>query len=315
MNNSSVHWPTNNHSLPPPDAINAKQLINTVKQYIRQEKINDDLNSRIEPIYLPMAQWLINKRNSQRPLIIGINGAQGSGKSTLADILQLIFQYGYKLNVVKLSIDDLYLGKQAREKLAQKIHPLLNTRGVPGTHDINLGLSLFDAFHSFDKSTVDIPRFDKSTDDRLPPDQWDQVTTPIDIILFEGWCVGARPQAPIELKDPVNELEASHDNDLVWRSYVNEQLAGQYQALFKQLDILITLSVPSIQQTHEWRELQESKLMNTTGSGMSQQELKHFIMHYERLTRHQLREVPERADVVLSLDQNHQIAKIRLRNA
>lgn len=46
-------------------------------------------------------------------------------------------------------------------------------------------------------------------------------------------------------------------------------------------------------------------------TGMDQAAPRHFIMHYERLTRHQLHGTSERADAVQSLDQNHQIAKIK----
>ncbi len=35
-----------------------------------------------------------------------------------------------------LSIDDYYLSKIERLRISQKVHPLLITRGVPGTHDI-----------------------------------------------------------------------------------------------------------------------------------------------------------------------------------
>jgi D-glycerate 3-kinase len=316
---SSVCWPTRTISkLLPKGTPASEKLLYAISQYLQQENVHEAMSQHIEAIYLPMASWLANKHKHSQPLVIGINGAQGSGKSTLAGLLQIIFEQGYGLKVARLSIDDLYLGKRARKMLAAKTHPLLITRGVPGTHDIDKGLALFEKLTSQHQRNVSIPKFDKAIDDYSPPAQWETVTTPIDIILFEGWCVGAKPQSIAQLQDPVNELEAEEDPDCLWRTYVNKQLAGNYQILFKQIDVLMMLKVPSMKQVTQWRGLQERQLKAAIKSGavtsMEQATLRRFIMHYERLTRHQLHEVPERADAILSLDQNHQIAKIKLKS-
>jgi len=285
-------------------------------QYLAVHKLGQQFAEKIRPLYLPMAAWIAQQHDSQ-PLLVGINGAQGSGKSTLTGLLEILLRV-YGKRAVSLSIDDLYLSRHSRRQLAKTVHPLLITRGVPGTHDIPLANEVFDGLLQCDHAdTILIPRFDKSIDDRLPIDSWLRVDGPVDIILFEGWCVGARAQPAEELTSPVNELESSDDGAGVWRSYVNDQLAGDYQQLFGQLDKLIMLKVPSMEQVYEWRGLQESKLLDVSANDaagiMNPSGLRRFIMHFERLTRYQIEEMPQRADVLMPLDKDHQIADVILK--
>lgn len=245
------------------------------------------------------------------PLVIGICGAQGIGKSTLAgNVARMVAQEGWR--VLSLSLDDLYLGKAAREELAREIHPLLATRGVPGTHDVALGLRLLDG--AVRPGRIAVPRFDKARDDRCPRDQWPIVETPVDLVLLEGWCVGAVPQAEGELADAVNELERNEDSRGDWRGYVNAQLAGPYRELFDQIDCLVLLAAPSFAVVAGWREEQErglaEKLARTPGAAgraMSRAEIDRFVQHYERLTRHILAEMPARADLVIRLDEQRRV--------
>lgn len=122
------------------------------------------------------------------------------------------------------------------------VHPLLATRGVPGTHDPALGLQLFSALDR--REPVALPVFDKALDDRAPPEQWPVVPSDRELVIFEGWCVGARPQRAEELDQPINRLEAEEDRDGRWRRYVNDALAGDYQPLFARLDLLVLLAAP-----------------------------------------------------------------------
>ncbi|MCW8964975.1 MAG: hypothetical protein OQL16_14350 [Gammaproteobacteria bacterium] len=289
----------------------------TLDQYLAGHKLEQQFADKIRPLYLPMAAWIAEQQHDGLPLLLGINGAQGSGKSTLTDLLEILLQV-YGKRAVSLSIDDLYLPRHSRQQLAETVHPLLATRGVPGTHDMPLATQVFDALLQRDHAdTVLIPRFDKSIDDRLPMDSWLRVDGPVDIVLFEGWCVGARAQLPGELTSPVNELESSEDGAGVWRSYVNDQLAGDYQQLFGRLDKLIMLKVPSMEQVYEWRGLQESKLRDVSANDaagvMKPAGLRRFIMHFERLTRYQLAEMPQRADVLMPLNKDHQVADVMLK--
>lgn len=240
--------------------------------------------------------------SGRRPLVVGVCGSQGSGKSTVCNTLTMRFtQSG--LRVANLSIDDLYLPLAARVNLAEQVHPLLRTRGVPGTHDTKLGVHTLQALaHS---GRVPLPRFDKAIDDRRPPQEWDSLEGPAQLVLFEGWCVGARPQTLEALDQPVNALEANEDVDGRWRRYVNDALGGEYQRLFAKLDMLVLLAAPSFDVVLEWRTQQEHDLRaqakGATSGVMSDAELVRFIQHYERLTRHILIEMPARADLVVRL--------------
>jgi len=287
---------------------------------ISQARIPDDMRAQLEQIYLPLAAWVANKHTG-RPLVLGINGAQGSGKSTLATILKTLLTEGFGLSVLTLSIDDLYLSKQHRQQLAKDVHPLFKVRGVPGTHDVKLGKQLFSDLLAGDvKLPVSVPVFDKASDDLLPTKDWRRVENPADIILFEGWCVGARPQQEDVLGNPVNELERLEDDDGTWRRYVNEQLSGEYQQLFSYIDYLLMLEVPSMKSVLAWRTLQETKLAQAraeqglpASNVMSASEVKYFIMHYERITCSILEEMPGRADILLRLNAQHQVDKVRVR--
>eukprot|EP00112_Aurelia_sp_Birch-Aquarium-sp1_P003729 Seg14186.3 transcript_id=Seg14186.3/GoldUCD/mRNA.D3Y31 product="putative kinase mug58" protein_id=Seg14186.3/GoldUCD/D3Y31 len=259
--------------------------------------------------YIPVAAKVVEwKEGIGRTLILGVNGAQGTGKSTMADVLSsaLKEEYGYK--VAALSLDDIYLTKLEREQLGEDVHPLLATRGVPGTHDVALGIELIEKAKAGDM--FEMPQFDKSVDDRAI--EVVSVDGELDVLILEGWCVGARNQDDGELAEPMNELESTEDVDGEWRTHVNDALAGSYQQLFDLLDRLIMLKAPSFECVYEWRGEQERKLRDAKGDAsgvMSESELKRFIMHYERLTRWMLEEMPERANVVLRLTPEHGIEK------
>lgn len=281
------------------------------------------VNDIIEPLALSLYQA---SKSADRPLMVGIHGAQGTGKSTLTDFLRVLLAYRYRCPTASLSLDDLYHTRQTRAELARDIHPLLATRGVPGTHDLNLGQRVLDALMSANAgSRTPLPAFNKALDDREPEENWPLFIGRPGIILLEGWCVGIPPQPDDTLEEPVNALEADEDPDGRWRQYVNDQLRGPYKALFDRLEVLIMLRAPSMDAVLRWRTLQEHRLADAHesapkegengGAGapelriMSDQEVVRFIMHYERLTRYALSELPGKADVVLTLDEDHQLTR------
>jgi D-glycerate 3-kinase len=144
-------------------------------------------------------------------------------------------------------------------------------------------------------------------DDRCRKAQWPKVQGPIDVIVLEGWCVGASPEPLDALKKAVNALERKEDTDARWRRFVNESLAGPYHRLFRGIDLLILLAAPSFDVVHRWRCEQEIKLRKervgrSAPHVMNATQLRRFIQHYERLTRHILVEMPHRADIVIRLD-------------
>lgn len=297
----------------------AEQLGNRFRDKLRKLDINQDLSSQLADIYVPLASSLaVLAKQQQGPLIVGINGAQGTGKSTLCRLLDTILAEGFGLKVVSVSIDDLYYTRAERKKLAEQVHPLFATRGVPGTHDVGLGLALLDKLVAQEAGRqVAIPVFDKAIDDRASIEKWPCTSLPLDLILFEGWCVGARPQDEPALISVVNTLEANEDQDGTWRRYVNRKLADDYAELFEQLDLLIMLKIPAMECVLEWRSLQERKLAAQREEAkathiMTPAELDRFIMHYERLTRHMLSEMPNHADIVLRLDRDHKIDGVRI---
>jgi D-glycerate 3-kinase len=237
---------------------------------------------------------------------VGICGTQASGKSTLTAVIARLLE-GRGLSVAVLSLDDLYLTRAERRRLAAEVHPLFATRGVPGTHDVALGERVLDALKG--AGEVALPSFDKAADDRRPSADWPGVRAPVDVILFEGWCVGARSQPPAALVQPLNALERDEDAHGVWRAYANTALAGDYQTLFARLDLFVLLQAPSFEVVLDWRREQERKLrerLARDGAGssnaMSDEAVARFIAHYERITRWILEEAPGRADVVVRLD-------------
>ena len=247
--------------------------------------------------------WL---KAQPRPLVVGVCGAQGSGKSTLArKLCEQVEARGGRVAV--LSIDDLYLSHAARQNLAATVHPLFATRGVPGTHDVALGLRCLDALKA--GQPVRLPRFDKGSDNPLPEREWPMIDKCVDLILFEGWCVGATPQTDAELIAPVNDLEAEYDPEGLWRRAVNDALAGPYAKLFARIDRLILLAAEGFEVVRDWRTQQEHglryRLRREGRHGtrvMSDAEVARFIRFYERLTRHILAEMPRRADLVIDID-------------
>ncbi|MCW8826335.1 MAG: hypothetical protein OQK78_07915 [Gammaproteobacteria bacterium] len=280
-------------------------------QLLHREGIEADLSEQLYSAYLPVAKWVARQ---PQPFVVGINGAQGSGKSTLSQILKLLLQQQHRLNVATLSIDDLYKSHAERQLMAHETHPLFATRGVPGTHDLSLGTETIRSLLSDETTTI--PRFDKLTDNPKPRSEWPLFEGVADVVIFEGWCIGATPQHEELLSRPVNSLEQLEDPDGGWRRFVNRQLQHHYPALFEPIDALIMLEIPQFEKVQEWRSLQESKLSadNENLRPMDSEEMERFIMHFERLTRHMLAEMPERADILLSLNHKHQIDKIKFAN-
>jgi D-glycerate 3-kinase len=254
------------------------------------------------------------------PMVLGLCGSQGSGKSTLARRISRYLSDREGCSVAVLSLDDLYLASERRAQLAREVHSLLRTRGVPGTHDVALGVSTIRKLLSaLPNDSTRIPRFDKSRDEPYPMEQWEELTGAVDVVLFEGWCVGALPQDESALASPVNELEREEDRDGRWRHYVNDQLRGCYRELFGLIDRLAMLQAPAFEVVFDWRRQQERELEASVRSGVADQpaakimddaDLRRFIMHYERLTRHILGEMPARADLVAQLGRERQIRAI-----
>ncbi len=290
-----------------------QSLTALLQQEIERRALPKDFLQTVEQWYLPMAKTISQKqKHKQGCLLVSFNGAQGSGKSTITAFLQILLFHHFHLNTVELSIDDFYLTHLQRQKLANEVHELFATRGVPGTHDVDLAGATIECVKQCSRhSPCYLPRFDKAIDDRVEQDFWPQINQEVQVILFEGWCNHAPVQAEQDLQQPVNELERDEDPDGIWRRYANEQLKRYHQRLFSKADMLIYLQVPSFEKVFEWRGLQEQKLARTAKNGghavMNELQLKRFIQHYERITRECLNQLPQQADLVLSLNDQHGI--------
>lgn len=264
-----------------------------------------------------LAHWIAAQIRPGAPLIVGINGAQGSGKSTLAARLRHQLGQAHDLHAVVLSLDDCYATRAQREALARSLHPLLITRGVPGTHDIALASQMLQRLRALGTgASLRLPRFVKARDDRAPEDEGERVTGPVEVVLFEGWCVGTPPQTREELRAPLNRLETEEDRDGRWRRHVNAQLATVYARLFASLDRLVFLRAPGFEVVHGWRlqqEIDNAAAAPGAARVMDAAALERFIAHYERLTRHALRVLPQRADVVFELDAQRRVTAVRYR--
>jgi D-glycerate 3-kinase len=263
--------------------------------------------------FAPLAQRLATRRRQQgHALLVAVNGSQGSGKSTCCGWLVQKLWHAHGLHAVALSLDDFYRTRAEREQLAATVHPLLRTRGVPGTHDIALLRETLDALLAGVAGTVAVPRFDKARDDRRPFAAWDRLQRPLDVILLEGWCLGARPGATLE--PPINALEAAHDRDGRWRRYVNEALRREFLPLYERVDLWVMLRAPSFDSVLAWRREQERKLAARAGAGaavMSDEGVAEFIQYFERLTRHCLSSLPRHMDVIYELDHGRHIVSTR----
>lgn len=258
--------------------------------------------------FLPLAEQLAAAVRNKHLRVVGLVGSQGSGKSTLAALLSCLISHFHGLEVAALSLDDFYHTRTRRNQLAEEVHPLLRTRGVPGTHDITLAVQTIEALLATNGDLA-IPRFDKARDDRRPPEEWDVIAAPVDLVILEGWCLAARPQPPAELQAPINQLEQQEDPDGRWRRYVNQRLEDEYPQLFQRIDLLVSLLAPSFDCVYNWRLRQEEQLQPGAGDAiMDKPALARFVRHFERITRYNL-PFQAQADVVFHLDHDQQIQK------
>lgn len=293
-----------------------------VRALLAEHVLPDSYAEIVDKVHRPIAQRLAALRaQAGRPIIVGVCGSQASGKTTLAAFVKGLLQEA-DLKAEVLGIDDLYLSKERRQALAAEVHPLFITRGPPGTHDVALGHQVLDVLTGQSPpDDVRMPRFDKAADTLAPLQTWPALTGAVDVVLFEGWCVGARPQDESQLADPINDLERTRDPDGVWRRYVNERLGSDYAELFARIDCLLMLKAPDFDAVFQWRALQEKKLGDKlraqgglTGGRklMSEDELRVFLAHYQRLTQWILAEMPARADILVTLERDHTVSSLKL---
>lgn len=289
-------------------------------QYMKAEALPESLADDFLKWYAGVTHHLATWANEREtPPLVGISGCQGSGKSTLVQLMAHVLCEVHDVSVAVLSLDDFYLPKAARLAMGKTVHPLFATRGVPGTHDLALLSGTIDGLRS-SRGTVSLPTFDKARDERTEMGHWRQVGAPAQLILLEGWCMGVTPQRGAELLAPVNRTEEEADADLIWRTEVNRQLSGDYADLFAALDALLVLQAPDFDAVFEWRWQQEQRLSeqfqrrhpDSADPTMGRDEVADFVLHYQRLTEHALRTLPDRANFVWELEPDRSVKRLRL---
>ena len=303
------------------DEQNTRAALQTVlARFLQEASLPDSVAFNFMRWHAGVTQSLAQRaKTADTPPLIGFSGCQGSGKSTLVALMAKVMREVYGVSTVVLSLDDFYLTKAARAALAESIHPLFATRGVPGTHDLALLNDTISALRQ-PSGAVPVPAFDKALDDRTEIVHWRQVSAPVQLILLEGWCVGLLPQSESELESPINPMEAEQDPSLVWRREVNRQLANGYAHLFGELDALLLLQAPSFDAVFEWRWQQEQRLSeqfqqdhpDRPDPTMSRSEVADFVLHYQRLTEHALKTLPDRADFVWELATDRAVERMWL---
>ena len=292
-------------------------MINT---FINKNKLSNDFSTIAKGYFIPLAEEIkMHQSSANTTYFVGINGSQGSGKSTLSEFLKDYLSETYEMNVVVMSLDDFYFSQIERQIIAADVHPLFATRGVPGTHNMCQAKTVLnDLKHQ--KPTI-IPRFNKATDDPHPISSWTKVSGAVDVVIVEGWCWGTEPQTSEQLEQPVNTFEAIEDDNAYWRNHANLQLSRHYQPLYILMDKWVMLKAPSFEDVYAWRLEQEQKLTLSTATAkedksgiMDEQQIQRFIQHYQRLTEHALKTLPNTCDHLFELNSARAITSHKIKD-
>lgn len=284
------------------------QFINSI-----QEQLLELTNKKFSKIYIqnyicPIFEYIISS-NKKKFLI---SGAQGIGKSTLLKILEKNLKIFYNKKILSLSLDNYYLTKKQRIILSKKIHPLLLTRGVPGTHDTTTLLRNIKKFEQ-SKYPIKLPIFNKLTDDQSK--KFKLAKSASDILLLEGWCCGCPPLLNSYLFQNINSLEKEKDRNKEWRKFYNKKLKKQYAQIFNRFEAKFYLKPPSFSYIANWR-LKQEKMMrsrNKNGKAMDKKEILEFISYYEKITKWMMKKMPYMAELTIEVDTNQKIKKIKIK--
>ena len=266
----------------------------------------------IKSFLIPLCFWISKKADKKKPYFVGLAGGQGTGKTTISSLIRIILTKYFKLKVFRISIDDFYKTRKERINLSKRVHPMLLTRGVPGTHDINMMLNFFKKSKIKKFKRLKLPTFNKAIDDRFNKKKWYDLKNKPDVIIFEGWCVGAKSEGRNSLKKSINSMERIKDHKGIWRKYVNQQLKSKYKNLYSQLNCLIFLKAKNFSLLQKWRLKQERKLglksKNKIKSRvMNKEDVLNFMQTYQRITQNMFRNMPKYASIIINLNSNHQI--------
>ena len=284
-------------------------------QETKKEKFKNK-ERMLKSFLVPICFWIANKTKNKKPFFVGLAGGQGTGKTTTSSIIKIILEKYFKLNVFKISIDDFYKTRKERILLSKKIHPMLLTRGVPGTHDINMMLNFFKKVKNKKFKSFQLPNFNKAIDDRFAKKYWYNIKKKPDVIIFEGWCVGAKHEKKSSLNKAINSMERIKDPKKVWRKYVNHQLKQKYKDLYSQLNCLIYLKAKNFSLLQKWRLKQENKLWlkskkTSKHKIMSKADVISFMQTYQRISENMFKKMTKYTSILVNLSSDHQIKSVR----
>ena len=275
-----------------------------------QNQLKKLTNKNFSKIYIkkyifPILEYIALSKNKK----FLICGSQGIGKSTLLAILEKNLNIFYGIKILTLSLDDYYLTKKERVILSKKNHPLLLTRGVPGTHDTKL---LSQSILKFDKSEypMKIPIFNKLKDDRSK--KFKSIKYKKDILLLEGWCCGCPPIPNSFLYKNINFLEKRKDKNKFWRKFYNKKLKNEYAKIFRHFGEIIYLKPPSFSNVASWRFKQERLLrtQSKTKKIMNKKQIEDFIQYYEKITKWMIKKMPSISNLTIYVNDKQKIKSI-----
>ncbi len=275
-----------------------------------QKEINITYNKKYSTKYIkdklvPIIVHICSSKSNK--FLFG--GSQGIGKSSLINIISKAIEKFYNKKILLLSLDNYYLSKKERLSLSKKVHQLLITRGVPGTHNIK---NLLENIKQFDqnKYPIHLPLFDKLLDDKSGSKK--VINKNCDILFLEGWCCGSSEITKKYLYKNINKLEKFNDTKNIWRNFYNNKLKLEYRKLFNQFDELIFMQTSSFNNVFNWRLKQEKNntSKNKKSKKMSDNEIKNFIQHYEKITKWMMKDLNKKAEIVVKIDKNQKITSV-----
>ena len=282
-------------------------MLNKFIQYEYSKLTNQFISLKdVKKYYLPLIEFIENSKGKK----ILLSGSQGIGKTTFIQLLKKTFKTKFKKNIITISLDDFYLDKDQRIYLSNNVHPLLKTRGVPGTHDVYSLNRVIDDLNK-EKFPINLPIFDKLKDRRVKKIK--KIISKSDYIILEGWCLGCPPITKEYLFKNINNLEKLYDKKNIWRNYYNNQLKFNYKKLFNKFDSTIFFKSSSFKNVNKWRIKQENFLKKRSlnkSLGMSDHQIEIFIQHYEKITKWMINNMHKKSNLIIEVNRDQKITKI-----
>lgn len=310
----AARWPPNSPLSSTEIELAQRHTVLSINRFLAQHGIDERYRSVFPGLVIPMAAWLLRRqRDRGGPLVVGLSGCPGSGRLTLALALQLVLRDGFVARTCVLSLSDFSLSLAKRRALARASHPLLETRGLPGTHDIALLQETLDQLLCRGSHEIRLPAFDRVNDTPFPEDRWPSLPSGHEIIILEGWCVGAEPENEADLMAPVSDSEQTRDETAVGRITVNQALATGYASLWARLGSQIFLKAPDWHTAYLWHTEQLGK-QHRQGAGpeaLRPDDVRQRVAPFRRVTESMRRTLPQKADITLSLNASRQLAHLQ----